>query len=133
MQAASPVPEPAVAAPGKLHVVFAEDDALVAMSTVDMLEALDYQVSAASDEASALELISKVEPAVLLVDVNLGGGDGRKLAQTACQMQPKLKVIFATGRDPGDLHDHVPGALILNKPYGMADLKEALETLFPPA
>jgi signal transduction histidine kinase/DNA-binding response OmpR family regulator len=111
------------------NVVFAEDDALVRMATVDMLEAMNYNVVPASDLTSAIEAIESSNASILLVDVNLGNVDGREVAAEALGRYPNLKIIFATGRDPGDLLTRFPHAGVLEKPYGMPELKAMLEQL----
>jgi signal transduction histidine kinase/CHASE3 domain sensor protein/CheY-like chemotaxis protein len=112
------------------RIMFVEDDPLVQMATIDMLEAFGFEVVSSSDFGDSLLALHKKQPDALLVDVNLGGGDGRQLAIEARKLFPDLKVIFATGRDPGDLQSLVPGSLLLNKPYGMPELQMLFTTLF---
>ncbi len=113
------------------NVVFVEDDPLVQMATVDMLEALGHVVSATGHPNEAIGFLSGGKADALIVDVNLGQGDGRQLAQDARTLIPDLKVVFATGRDPGDLQTLVPGCLVLDKPYGLPELRRLFATLFP--
>ena len=116
---------------GGLHrIVFAEDDALVRLATIDMLDMLGYAVQAVADAGSAVLLVEREKPDVLLVDVNLGGSDGREVARKALGIHPGLRVVFATGRDPGDLTGQFPNARVLDKPYGMPELKAMLDEIF---
>ena len=122
--------EPFAERPGTHRIVFAEDDALVRLATVDMLDTLGYAVHAVADAESAISSIERERPELLLVDVNLAGSDGRDVAKKALAIHPALRVVFATGRDPGDLTGLFPGARVLDKPYGMPELKAMLEDMF---
>jgi signal transduction histidine kinase/CheY-like chemotaxis protein len=108
-------------------VVFAEDDALVRIATIDMLEELGFEIFPAADFNAAIALVQSEKPGILMVDVSLGSADGRKLADEARKIMSDINIIFATGRDPGDLLSRIPDAKILSKPYGMPELRTAFE------
>ncbi len=108
-------------------VVFAEDDALVRIATIDMLEEMGFEIFPAADFNAAIALVQSEKPGILMVDVSLGSADGRKLADEARKIMSGIKIIFATGRDPGDLLSRIPDAKILSKPYGMPELRTAFE------
>ena len=114
-----------IPAGNRAKVVFAEDDALVRIATIDMLEDMGFEIFPAGDFNAAVSLIQSEKPGILLVDVSLGKADGRKLAEEARLLMPDLNIVFATGRDPGDLLKRVPKARVLNKPYGMPELRKA--------
>jgi signal transduction histidine kinase/CheY-like chemotaxis protein len=111
----------------RLKVVFAEDDALVRMATIDMLEDMGFEIFPAADFNAAIALVQSEKPGILMVDVSLGSADGRKLADEALLIIPGLNIIFATGRDPGDLLSRIPHAKVLSKPYGMPELRTVFE------
>jgi signal transduction histidine kinase/DNA-binding response OmpR family regulator len=126
----SPPAEPAeemssaeVPSTNRLKVVFAEDDALVRIATIDMLEDMGFEIFPAADFSAAIALIQSEKPGILMVDVSLGSADGRKLAEDARKLMPELNIIFATGRDPGDLLTRIPNARVVSKPYGMPELR----------
>ncbi len=111
-------------------IVFVEDDPMVQMATVDMLEEFGIEVTATADLKGAMAALAVRRPDALLVDVNLGDADGRQVAIAARKLFPDLKVVFATGRDPGDLLTLVPGSVLLSKPYGLPELRTLFEALF---
>jgi signal transduction histidine kinase/CheY-like chemotaxis protein len=111
----------------KRTILFAEDDALVRMATMDMLEDMGYHVFPAHDLSTAMKLLEKERLDIMIVDINLGKADGSKLAEAANAVASDLKIIFATGRDPGDLITRFPGAKVLTKPYGLPELQAALD------
>ena len=80
-----------------LRVLLVEDDALIRLSTVDMLENLGHWVEEAGDAPAALERLDKGVFDVLVTDVKLPGMSGEALAQRAAQRVPGLGVVFATG------------------------------------
>jgi CheY-like chemotaxis protein len=104
-------------------VRFVEDDALIRMTTTEMLESHGHVVIEAASAAQALAALAAGPVDILLTDVGLPDRSGGDLAVDACRLQPALKVIFATGyADAPDL----PGATILRKPYAEAGLIKAL-------
>ena len=64
-----------------------------------MLTDLGYRVVEASDGADALRRLAEERSVQLLFnDVVLPGGiDGRRLAEEARRLRPKLKVLYTTG------------------------------------
>ena len=133
VSAASPRPEilPDVQEPAKRTIVFAEDDPLVRLATIDMLEDMGFTVWPAADETSAMDLIDAHRPDLLMVDVNLGRSDGRTLAALARARIPELRIIFATGEDPGDLGAGMENTRVLQKPYGFPELRRVFTALYP--
>ena len=107
--------EPGVTARAKILVV--DDDALIAMSTVDMLEDLGHEVLEANSGARALELLGGGNQIDLMItDYSMPGMNGAQLAKAALEINPALPILVATG-----YADPPPGAGIdlprLGKPY----------------
>ncbi|PTM41659.1 PAS domain S-box protein [Bosea sp. 124] len=127
-QATSPAEplQPAPAAAEKLTVLLCEDDALIAMATVDMLEELGHSVLEAGTARAALDVLDKTEVDILLTDVGLPDMPGTALVEKARAARPSLPVIFATG------HSRVEGAeanartALVVKPYRQMDLEAAI-------
>jgi signal transduction histidine kinase len=107
--------DPGVTARAKILVV--DDDALIAMSTVDMLEDLGHEVLEANSGARALELLGGGNQIDLMItDYSMPGMNGAQLAKAALEINPALPILVATG-----YADLPPGAGIdlprLGKPY----------------
>ncbi len=115
-------------ASGPLRVLLVEDDALIRLSTVDMLESLGHSVEEAGDAPSALERLDKGDFDVLVTDVKLPGISGEDLAARAAQRRPSLGVVFATGYQmaPG-AGRRLQGAVVLQKPYDERSIGAALK------
>ncbi|WP_245986605.1 response regulator [Azospirillum thermophilum] len=110
------------AAPGRRTVLVVEDDALVRLTTVEMLGDLGHDALEAADAAEALEALGRTAIDVLLTDVGLPGMSGSDLADEARRRKPGIAVVMATGYG-GFTH---PGAATLPKPYSREGLQRAL-------
>jgi CheY-like chemotaxis protein len=111
-----------------LRVLLIEDDAIIRLSTSDMLTSLGHAVADAANGAEALEKLDKAEFDVIVADLALPGMPGDELAANAVERQPELRVVFATGYDappPSERLEGIP-SVILHKPYGQQDLATAL-------
>jgi PAS domain S-box-containing protein len=93
-----PAPEPNGEAAGKITILVVDDDALIAMSTVDMLEDLGHDVIEADSGDRALEILRGNRAVDLLVtDYLMPRMNGAQLAAAARQVRPELPVLLATG------------------------------------
>jgi len=124
---AVPAPGPAPAAGTKVLVV--EDEALIRMTTVDMVEQLGFATAEAGDGAEALAVLA-ADPAIaiLLTDLGLPGMNGRQLVEEALRLRPGLKIIIASGYSTReDEGTGLPkGVQHLSKPFDMAQLRRVL-------
>jgi CheY-like chemotaxis protein len=111
-----------------------EDDPDVRRFSRETLDELGYDVIEASDVDSALDALrSAGRIDLLFTDIVLPGGrTGADLAREARELQPDLKVLFATGyarsaleerQDPGS------GVELLLKPFGVDDLANRLRAI----
>lgn len=125
-------PKPDIArdqAPRRGKVLVVEDVALIRMTTVDMVEQLDFPVCEAGDGPQALALLEQDgDIEILLTDLGLPGMDGRQLVQEALRLKPSLKVIIASGYSARAEDAQLAGvASHLTKPFDLTRLKRALE------
>jgi PAS domain S-box-containing protein len=82
----------------KITILVVDDDALIAMSTVDMLEDLGHDVIEANSGDRALEILRGDRVVDLLVtDYAMPRMNGVQLAAAARQVRPDLPVLLATG------------------------------------
>ena len=115
-----------------LRVLIVDDDALIAMSTVDMLEDLGHQVLEAHSGKRALEILGEVEGVDLMItDYSMPKMNGMELAMTARELRPDLPILLATG------YAELPSGPALDlpridKPYDQkrlaAGISQALQT-----
>jgi nitrogen-specific signal transduction histidine kinase len=90
--------EPNVEINGKITVLVVDDDALIAMSTVDMLEDLGHEVIEANSGQRALEILRDGRTIDLLItDYSMPRMNGAQLAAAARDIRADLPVLLATG------------------------------------
>jgi PAS domain S-box-containing protein len=114
----------------RLRVLLVEDDALIRMSTAEMLIDLGHDVTEAEAGPDALALLAGTAFDVMLTDVSLPGMTGDALAATAVARRPDLGIIFASGYDRVPNRDAaLKNAVLLQKPYDEGALADALRTV----
>ncbi|RAI57215.1 response regulator [Roseicella frigidaeris] len=110
------------------RVLVVEDEALVAMLVEDaLLDAGAAVVGPAATVSEALSLLSKENPDVAVLDLNLAGETSTPVADVLAQRG--VPFVVATGYGAEGLppsHAHVP---VLAKPYDPDDLTAALGRL----
>ena len=128
----SMAPEAPGDATEKIHVLLVEDEALIAEIIGEALIDAGHEVHSVANAEDALKHLSAgARVDVLFTDINLPGEmDGAALAERARKTDPKLAVIYASGR--WGLLEELRGranAAILQKPYSPARACKAVETL----
>jgi CheY-like chemotaxis protein len=112
-----------------LRILLVDDDPLVVASTTGMLEELGpHAVTAAGSAAEALALLREDAAFdLLLTDHIMPGMTGAQLAARVRTLYPSLPVLIASAYAELDgLSGDWPR---LRKPYGLAELQEALRNL----
>ena len=119
---------------GAETILVVEDDETLREYTVEILTDLGYQVLAAANGASALDIMRRGHKIDLLfTDVVMPGGmNGRQLADEAVKRQPDLKVLFSTGYTVNAIVHH--GRLdadvhLISKPFTYDSLAQKLRAL----
>ncbi|MDB5550440.1 MAG: sensor histidine kinase [Rhizobium sp.] len=113
-----------------LRVLCVDDDALVLMSTVELLEELGHRPVSVPSGHAALSMIAN-EPVpfdLLLTDQAMPGMSGLQLAAIVRESHPDIPIIIATGYS--ELADHSQLKLpLLRKPFTEADLARAITSV----
>ena len=120
--------------PGFPKVLVVEDNAVVRRVSVGLLKVLKCDPLEAESAEAALEILDRGTPVDLLfTDVIMPGKlHGFQLAHLARQRRPALKVLFTSGYSAEAIPFDDPAILestVLSKPYGLAELANALRTL----
>ncbi|WP_405048959.1 ATP-binding protein [Rhizobium rhizogenes] len=121
------MPDPSDELPrGPAIILLVDDDALIAMSSVDMLEDLGHRVLEANSGQQALDII-KNEPAIdlMITDFSMPGMNGAQLAKAARELRPALPILVATGYAdlPAGTEMGLPR---LGKPYTQEQLEREI-------
>jgi len=112
-----------------LSILVVDDDALIAMSTVDMLEDLGHVTIEANSPSDALAVAnSDAKIDLMITDYSMPQMNGAELAREVLTIRPGLPIVVATG-----YADLPPGAGIdlprLSKPYSQQQLASQISTL----
>jgi DNA-binding NtrC family response regulator len=115
-----------------LSIVVVDDDALIRMSTVEMLQDLGHVVRDFGRARDALAFLL-ADPAfeVLIVDLALPDMNGADLVAEACRTRHNLRVVFASGHSESmvNLDPNNVRFVFLSKPYDARQLVQALAEL----
>lgn len=116
----------AVSTAAGLNVLIAEDETLVSMLLEEMLADLGCTVAGtASNLNDALVMIEGAGPVDLaILDVNLGGQPIEPVVE-ALRMR-SVPFLFVTGYGAASVNDRFAGAPVLQKPFQMPMLEQAL-------
>lgn len=115
-----------------LTILVVDDDALIAMSTADMLQGMGHKVIEAYSGAKALEILRDGHNVQLMItDYAMPGMTGLQLARTARELKPDLPVLLATGY--AELPEGVTSDLPrLAKPFMQDQLATQIAKVFGP-
>lgn len=111
-------------------VLIVEDEALVAITIEEVLEAAGFRVCGIADRTGdALALAREHRPALAVVDVRLAAGDdGVALAHALVELGP-IAILFATG-NPAEVYRRArAGHGCIAKPFEGAWLVAALHAV----
>jgi CheY-like chemotaxis protein len=110
-------------------ILVVDDDALINMSTVDMIEDLGHTVLEAYSGREALEILSSGKQIdALVTDYAMPGMTGVELASKARELHPQLPILLATGYAdlPSGTTTDLPR---LAKPYQQTELASQIGKL----
>lgn len=125
--------EPDEAEPARpVHILHAEDDALVASAVREALWGEGWRVSTYADAPSALGEIEGPEPYdLLIIDKQLPGGDGLELVARARELphRQNVPVVVLSASDAGREARRAGASAFLRKPEDMPALAETIARL----
>lgn len=116
----------------KAKLFLLEDDPNLSESVTEFLEDHGYTVTCAYDAPSAEDILYETRFDLLLLDVNVPGGDGFSLLKTARENDNNTPAIFITSRNAmNDLEEGFKsgGDDYLRKPYELKELLLRIQTI----
>lgn len=119
------------------RVLVVDDEAVIRQVVARHLRGLGFQVRTAADGVDALRVHREWgEPIdLLLTDVVMPHMDGLELAESLRDRQPGVRVLYISGYSEEALRRHsidVDEVDLVNKPFGLATLTEAIESILTP-
>jgi PAS domain S-box-containing protein len=112
-----------------LRVILVEDNALIRMATADMLAELGHEVLEAESAEEALPLFGSEPIDVLVTDLGLPGMSGDDFCREVRKRWPEIGIVFATGSEKKPEMDDSSRTVLLLKPHGLNELKNALDAV----
>jgi CheY-like chemotaxis protein len=116
----------------RMRTIVVEDEPLVRLMTEDILVAIGCVISAAASSlAEALTHIAATEFDLAVLDINL---DGTEVYPAAELLRGKgTPIIFVTGYGRRGVHDAWHDFPILQKPFSLRDLEQAIARVRRPS
>jgi len=116
-----------------VKILLVEDDKKISLALGIRLKSYGYSVSASPDAISAVTQALKYQPDVVIIDINLPGGDGFIVAERllASADLPSIPLIFITASKKNGLRDRavsLGAAGFLEKPFDSTQLLETIES-----
>jgi PAS domain S-box-containing protein len=126
--------KPAEATGGQERILLVEDDPTVLALTLDMLTALGYRATTATNATEALDVLrSDARLDLLFTDVVMPGGiSGVDLARTARELRPGLPVLLTSGFMGEGAVLETAEFPLLDKPYETGQLAAKLRGVLDP-
>ncbi len=114
-----------------LRVLIVEDEMTIALLLEDMVEELGHQVAGlAMRLPQAMELATSRAFDLAILDVNLDGHMSYPVAEVLAGRG--VPYVFATGYGATGIEPRYRDGVILKKPYGMDDIRGAIENALAP-
>ena len=119
-------------------VLLVDDDNIFLLSIGVRLKGMGYTVCTAKDAASAITVVRKTSPDVIVLDVSLPAGDGFLVAERLQNLiaSAVTPIIFVTASEKPGLRERAMklGAVgFLTKPFDALTLADAIESALSPA
>jgi CheY-like chemotaxis protein len=119
-------------------VLLIDDDNIFLLTIGVRLKSMGYTVCTAKDAASAISVVRKANPDVIVLDVSLPAGDGFLVAERLQTLiaSAATPIIFVTASEKPGLRERAMkrGAVaFLAKPFEATTLADAIESALSPA
>jgi len=115
-----------------MRILIADDESIIRLGLKAMLEGLGHQVWAATNGREALQMVSRHEPELAILDIKMPFTDGLQAAKTLARTHP-LPILLLTAFSEQDLIEKatdlpIQGYLI--KPIQPAELSAAITVAY---
>jgi len=121
--------ERVAAKPRVTRVLLVEDDPAVGHGIEMLLNSEGFDTTWIRTATEVCDAARRVQPEIAIIDVNLPDGNGVDLVQLLRAAHTDLPIILSTGHVELSVSDEEKRLLALMKPYEIADLLEAIESV----
>jgi DNA-binding response OmpR family regulator len=115
-----------------LTVLIVEDDPGIRKLVEEALADRGLQVRCAADDRAAQRILEREagQIGVLVADVHLGASaKGYDIARRARKLNPRIEVVYLTGRSHDVARFALSGGVLMPKPFDIANLGDMVEAL----
>ncbi len=109
-------------------ILFVDDDDLVRAPLATLLKLHGMRVLTAASAIEAMRVLAEERVDVLFTDIVMPGQDGIELAKQAKQLQPHLRIVFATAYFSRAASAEQLGKLLF-KPLRAEEIQAALDAV----
>ncbi len=112
----------------KPRVLIVDDEESIHLLYREELEEEGYEIYSAMDGPEALELVEKVNPDIVVLDINMPGMNGIEVLRKIKEIRPQLPVILCSAYPEykQDLASWASDDYIV-KSYDLTELKESVK------
>ena len=113
-------------------LLIVDDEPGIVEEVKTFFEEEGYKVYAADSGEDGIEIIQKVKPHLLLIDIKLPDISGLRVIEVCKQVSPKTKIAVITGYVDQNLIDEAEKLgrdAFLSKPFDLETLKKEVERL----
>lgn len=114
-------------------IIILEDECIIALMLKNFLTSLNYEIlGTAMDGQTAIELIRKTKPDLLILDVHIKGNINGLETYKIIQKTWDIPAIFLTGssHEVVNIEKIYSDVLILEKPVSLQELKKTIDKTF---
>ena len=114
------------------HILVVDDDPAVLGTVTDVLEFEGYKVATATNGAEGLDMVERVRPKLVLLDMRMPVLDGWGFARTLKERGISLPILVMTAaQDARAWAQEIGAAGYVPKPFDLTDLLSAVESVGP--
>jgi DNA-binding response OmpR family regulator len=110
-------------------ILIVEDDADVCTMLCTFLEDMQHRVAIANELSTGADILEKLNPDLLIVDIMLQGGNGNDLARLA--HAKNIPVLLMSGEPQSIERLQEENAPFLQKPFRLSELEQWVKNLVP--
>jgi signal transduction histidine kinase len=122
-------PDIRMASTQTLRVLLVDDDENVRTALAGSLRTAGHTVVEAADGVDGLAKLEASEPDIAIIDFMMPGMNGAEVASRARVDLPRLPIVFISGYSNTELLSKISGAVVLRKPFDLASLQRAMESV----
>ncbi len=118
----------------KVDVVVIDDDAGIRWVLQEILSLRNISCQVAGSGLEGLQLVSRHEPRLAIVDIKLGAMNGLDVARRIHANNPDTQILFITGyleTITGKIDQDIPLLGVMEKPFNLEEMIRLVESAFP--